>query len=108
MVVKLILFTLGLGIGYFFAPKATETVHPEVRIVESCHQPPITIQCPDVKCDNSLIKQNLIQWVKFSKDLSEKLSACYDGREELSVLLKNQKDDTEYYRKKYVDFSCSE
>lgn len=107
MLGRLICFCVGLFLGVYFSPRIIEQPKPEIYFKESCNQAPITISCPDIKCDNSALKQNLFQWIHFSKDLSEKLSTCYDQREEYLNQIKNEKEETEYYRKKYIDFSCS-
>ena len=108
MLAKTIYFSIGLFIGCYFNPRIIKVETPQIHLIESRNSPPINVICPNIKCDNSNLKENILQMFNLAKQLSDKLSICYEERENYNNALKSEKEESAYWRKKYIDFSCTE
>lgn len=102
-------FIVGSFFGSLLFPKVVRVEVPDVQVIESCNEKAITIQCPEaVKCDDRVLRQNFFLCMSTLKSFSEKLSEAQEAKQDCLQTIQTEREDKEYWHKKYVDFSCGE
>lgn len=106
MLARFVFFMAGIFIGLKFSPRPVKIEVPQTHLIESCKPQPVNVKCPDIKCDNEQILFALDMCYSILKEANEKISEHEKSISSLESAVKMQKEDSEYWRRKYVDFPC--
>jgi hypothetical protein len=98
-------FILGAAVGYLNAPRPEPP--KDIQIINKIQHPPPVI-CPEVVCETYALKDSLRQCLFLVAGLNAQISSLNEEKIDAQQVIKNEREESTYWKNKYTDFDCGE